>query len=123
MMNVGEKRAQNGVLDCPESKNEEKFLSIDRMGSSRYAEVGLRVLRDAWKISKILSKSFVVREAQIGLPLRIKKSSSLELYLVNPCGAEQESLIVLLADNPFAGRIASPLGNSDDMVRMQITLL
>ncbi|KAD3069200.1 hypothetical protein E3N88_37080 [Mikania micrantha] len=41
--------------------------------------------------------------------ISIKKSSSLELYLVNPCGAEQESLIVLLADNPFAGRIASPL--------------
>ncbi|KAD3067325.1 hypothetical protein E3N88_35205 [Mikania micrantha] len=46
MMNVGENRVQNGVLDCPESENEEKFLSIDRMGSSRYAMEGLRVLRD-----------------------------------------------------------------------------
>ncbi|KAC9988343.1 hypothetical protein E3N88_44975 [Mikania micrantha] len=46
MMNVGENRALNGVLDCPESKNEEKFLSIGRKGSSRYAEVGLRVLRE-----------------------------------------------------------------------------
>ncbi|KAD3642349.1 hypothetical protein E3N88_31573 [Mikania micrantha] len=45
MMNVGENRAPNGVLDCPKSKNEEKFLSVGRMGSSRYAEVGLRVLR------------------------------------------------------------------------------
>ncbi|KAD4586558.1 hypothetical protein E3N88_24159 [Mikania micrantha] len=48
MMKVGENRAQNGVLDCPESKNEEKFLSIGRKGSSRFA----------------------VREAQIGLPPR-----------------------------------------------------
>ncbi|KAD5803672.1 hypothetical protein E3N88_15032 [Mikania micrantha] len=40
---------------------------------------------------------------------------------VTPCGAEQEALIVLLADNPFAGRIASPLDNGDDMVRMHFT--
>ncbi|KAD0780426.1 hypothetical protein E3N88_43729 [Mikania micrantha] len=33
----------------------------------------------------------------------------LELYLVNPCVAEQKTLIVLLVDTPFAGRIASPL--------------
>ncbi|KAD0299844.1 hypothetical protein E3N88_44490 [Mikania micrantha] len=45
MMNVGENRVQNGVLDCPKSKNEEKFLSIERMDSSRYAMEGLRVLR------------------------------------------------------------------------------
>ncbi|KAD6454386.1 hypothetical protein E3N88_09092 [Mikania micrantha] len=32
-----------------------------------------------------------------------------ELYLVNPCVAEQKTLIVLLVDTPFAGRIASPL--------------
>ncbi|KAD5318262.1 hypothetical protein E3N88_18208 [Mikania micrantha] len=89
MRNVGENRAQNGVLDCPKSKNEEKFLSIGRLDTSRYAMEGLRVLR--------VSLS------------QYQKSSSLELYLVNPCGAEQESLIVLLADNPFAGRIASPL--------------
>ncbi|KAD2806136.1 hypothetical protein E3N88_39513 [Mikania micrantha] len=44
-----------------------------------------------------------------------------ELYLVNPCAAEQEPLIVLLADNPFAGRIASPLDNGDDTVRMHFT--
>ncbi|KAD5802336.1 hypothetical protein E3N88_13696 [Mikania micrantha] len=44
-----------------------------------------------------------------------------ELYLVNPCAAEQEPLIVLLADNPFAGRIASPLDNGDDIVRMHFT--
>ncbi|KAD3336899.1 hypothetical protein E3N88_32418 [Mikania micrantha] len=31
MMNVGENRVRNGVLDCPKSKNEEKFLSVDRM--------------------------------------------------------------------------------------------
>ncbi|KAD7116893.1 hypothetical protein E3N88_04161 [Mikania micrantha] len=33
----------------------------------------------------------------------------LELYLVNSCVAEQKTLIVLLVDTPFAGRIASPL--------------
>ncbi|KAD7117852.1 hypothetical protein E3N88_05120 [Mikania micrantha] len=46
MMNVGENRVQNGVLDCPESKNEEKFLSIELLESSRYAKARLRVLRD-----------------------------------------------------------------------------
>ncbi|KAD2805331.1 hypothetical protein E3N88_38708 [Mikania micrantha] len=56
MMNVGKNRAQNGVLDCPESKNEEKFLSIDRMGSSRFA----------------------VREAQIGLPPRYATGEAVE---------------------------------------------
>ncbi|KAD4586204.1 hypothetical protein E3N88_23805 [Mikania micrantha] len=33
----------------------------------------------------------------------------LELYLVNPCVAEQKTLIVLSVDTPFTGRIASPL--------------
>ncbi|KAD4386248.1 hypothetical protein E3N88_26417 [Mikania micrantha] len=47
----------------------------------------------------------------IAVRYQYQKSSSLELYLVNPCGAEQESLIVLLANNPFAGRIASPLSH------------
>ncbi|KAD3336607.1 hypothetical protein E3N88_32126 [Mikania micrantha] len=46
MMNVGENRVQNGVLDCPESKNEEKFLSIELLDSSRYEKARLRVLRD-----------------------------------------------------------------------------
>ncbi|KAD7117062.1 hypothetical protein E3N88_04330 [Mikania micrantha] len=45
MMNVGENRVQNGVLDCPKSKNEEKFPSVDRMGSSRYTMEGLSFLR------------------------------------------------------------------------------
>ncbi|KAD6454595.1 hypothetical protein E3N88_09301 [Mikania micrantha] len=44
MMNVGENRARNGVTGCPESKNEEKFLSIELLDSSRYAKDGLRVL-------------------------------------------------------------------------------
>ncbi|KAD4385728.1 hypothetical protein E3N88_25897 [Mikania micrantha] len=46
MMNVGENRAQNGVLDCPESKNEEKFLSIGILASSRYAMEELNFLRE-----------------------------------------------------------------------------
>ncbi|KAD4179972.1 hypothetical protein E3N88_28563 [Mikania micrantha] len=47
MMNVGENRVRNGVLDCPESKNEEKFLSIELLDSSRYAKARLRVLRES----------------------------------------------------------------------------
>ncbi|KAD2393346.1 hypothetical protein E3N88_40323 [Mikania micrantha] len=50
------------------------------------------------------------------LPIIIRLNSIMELkvlifelYLVNPCVAEQKTLIVLLVDTPFAGRIASPL--------------
>ncbi|KAD1410637.1 hypothetical protein E3N88_42867 [Mikania micrantha] len=38
----------------------------------------------------------------------------LELYLVNPCVAEQKTLIVLSVDTPFTGRIASPLAIKDN---------
>ncbi|KAD7117246.1 hypothetical protein E3N88_04514 [Mikania micrantha] len=34
-MNVGENRAQNGVTDCPESRNEENFQSIELLDSPR----------------------------------------------------------------------------------------
>ncbi|KAD6119279.1 hypothetical protein E3N88_10550 [Mikania micrantha] len=44
MMNVSKNRVQNGVLDCPESKNEENFLSIELLDSSRYSKDMLRVL-------------------------------------------------------------------------------
>ncbi|KAD2805636.1 hypothetical protein E3N88_18476 [Mikania micrantha] len=101
MMNVGENRVQNGVLDCPESKNEEKSLSVGRLDSSRYAEVGLEVLRDFCGISW----DFACRLN----PIMELKVLIFELYLVNPCVAEQKTLIVLLVDTPFAGRIASPL--------------
>ncbi|KAD4586581.1 hypothetical protein E3N88_24182 [Mikania micrantha] len=65
MMNVGKNREQNGVRECPESKNEEKFISIELWGSSRYAEAGLRVLGGTrWtKISDIPPDFFAVREA------------------------------------------------------------
>ncbi|KAD2805272.1 hypothetical protein E3N88_38649 [Mikania micrantha] len=63
MMNVGENRAQNGVLDCPKLKNEENFLSIGRKGSSRYAEVGLRVLRGVRDESKYLKNPEKLRES------------------------------------------------------------
>ncbi|KAD4384946.1 hypothetical protein E3N88_25114 [Mikania micrantha] len=40
MMNVGENRVQNGVLDCPESKNEEKslrpFKILEQIGPVAY---------------------------------------------------------------------------------------
>ncbi|KAD2171602.1 hypothetical protein E3N88_41704 [Mikania micrantha] len=46
MMNVGENRARNGVTDCPESRNEENFQSMELLDSSRYAKERLRILRD-----------------------------------------------------------------------------
>ncbi|KAD5802981.1 hypothetical protein E3N88_14341 [Mikania micrantha] len=57
---------------------------------------------------------FAVREEFLGFWSRLNsimelKVLILELYLVNPCVAEQKTLIVLLVDTPFAGRIASPL--------------
>ncbi|KAD3640516.1 hypothetical protein E3N88_29739 [Mikania micrantha] len=45
IMNVGENRAQNGVTDCPESRNEENFQSMELPNSSRYATERLRTLR------------------------------------------------------------------------------
>ncbi|KAD4586062.1 hypothetical protein E3N88_23663 [Mikania micrantha] len=57
---------------------------------------------------------FAVREDFLGFWSRLNSIMELkvlifELYLVNPCVAEQKTLIVLLVDTPFAGRIASPL--------------
>ncbi|KAD4180121.1 hypothetical protein E3N88_28712 [Mikania micrantha] len=111
MMNVGENRAKNGVLDSPESKNEEKLLSVGRLDPSRYAMEGLRILRES---------SLYYQFGDTLLPYIIRLNSIMELkvliselYLVNPCVAEQKTLIVLLVDTPFAGRIASPLGDSD----------
>ncbi|KAD5317791.1 hypothetical protein E3N88_17737 [Mikania micrantha] len=129
-----------------------KFLSKNgKNWSSRYAMDKFRDRRGTrcLKISEISPDFFAVRESYFsslrdriqerlyefrssfcpqnfsGLVTIITVSKVLirELYLVNPCAAEQEPLIVLLADNPFAGRIASPLDNSDDTVRMHVTLL
>ncbi|KAD4586479.1 hypothetical protein E3N88_24080 [Mikania micrantha] len=63
---------------------------------------------------------FAVREALFGSSSRypsdlnkntitVSKVLISELYLVNPCEAEQKTLIVLLADNPFAGSLQLPL--------------
>ncbi|KAD5960798.1 hypothetical protein E3N88_12270 [Mikania micrantha] len=79
MRNVGENRVQNGVLDCPKSKNEEKFLSVGRLDSSRYAmEVGLRVLRGTRCMQNILDSSGNLRgtRSPIGFPPRRFYSSS-----------------------------------------------
>ncbi|KAD4584981.1 hypothetical protein E3N88_22582 [Mikania micrantha] len=46
MVNVGENRARNGVTDCPESRNEENFQSMELLDSSRYATERLMILRD-----------------------------------------------------------------------------
>ncbi|KAD4180241.1 hypothetical protein E3N88_28832 [Mikania micrantha] len=64
MMNVGENRVQNGVLDCPESIKEEKSLSIGRKGLSRFP------------------KNFAVREAKIDSPSRYATDEAVEQ--VNP---------------------------------------
>ncbi|KAD4586462.1 hypothetical protein E3N88_24063 [Mikania micrantha] len=51
----------------------------------------------------------------------------LELYLVNPCVAEQKTLIVLSVDTPFTGRIASPLAIKDNgedaLIALAITVV
>ncbi|KAD5961424.1 hypothetical protein E3N88_12897 [Mikania micrantha] len=105
-----------------------KFLSKNEKNwSPRYAMEKLRVLRGTrcLKISEISPDFFAVREAHFlflrVITITVSKVLIRELYLVNPCAAEQEPLIVLLADNPFAGRIASPLDNGDDIVRMHFT--
>ncbi|KAD6794788.1 hypothetical protein E3N88_05684 [Mikania micrantha] len=49
MMNVGENRAQNGVMDCPESRNEENFQSIELLDSSRLRENRARYLNQKWR--------------------------------------------------------------------------
>ncbi|KAD3067049.1 hypothetical protein E3N88_34929 [Mikania micrantha] len=79
MMNVGENRAQNGVRMLPESRNEVKNQNGDA--------------DDVGRLNSIMELKVLI----------------FELYLVNPCVAEQKTLIVLLVDTPFAGRIASPL--------------
>ncbi|KAD4586019.1 hypothetical protein E3N88_23620 [Mikania micrantha] len=173
--NIGENGSRNGVTDCPESKNEEKSLSIGRKGLSRYAEVGLRVLRGTqWLLNISDSRKLRGTRSQNRLSVATKnqdfeafKQSSeairshessqgtcfqvlivvlkpeiqsslyyqfgdtllhlyyqylyhdikvliLELYLVNPCVAEQKTLIVLSVDTPFTGRIASPLAIKDN---------
>ncbi|KAD4887933.1 hypothetical protein E3N88_20006 [Mikania micrantha] len=86
MMNVGENRVQNGVLDCPELKNEEKFLSVEQLDSSRYAKEGLRVLRDALQMKNTA-----------------KSSSKHPFEAIRSCGSHPETcfqalIVVLTAD-------------------------
>ncbi|KAD6118811.1 hypothetical protein E3N88_10082 [Mikania micrantha] len=80
MMNVGENRVRNGVRECSESKNEENFLSIELMASSRYGEASLRVLDGTrWtKISKIPPDFFAVREAFFGSSSRYATVEAVE---------------------------------------------
>ncbi|KAD4584155.1 hypothetical protein E3N88_21756 [Mikania micrantha] len=146
MMNMGENRVQNGVTDCPESRNEVSVGKWEKW-PSRYAEEEIRSLRGTrcLEISEISPDFFAVRETHfsylrglrtvrlhpgtfirvhiIFLPAELLRNRLnsimelkvliLELYLVNPCVAEQKTLIVLLVDTPFTGRIASPLVNSN----------
>ncbi|KAD7477943.1 hypothetical protein E3N88_01079 [Mikania micrantha] len=101
MMNVGENCVQNEVLDCPESKNEENFLSFEQWDSSRYAKAELRVLREL-----VDFMGFFLLNRTLSQNLKVLIT---ELYLVNPCGAGQKTLIVLSADNPFAESLQLPL--------------
>ncbi|KAD1768272.1 hypothetical protein E3N88_42323 [Mikania micrantha] len=80
MVNVGENRARNGVTDCPESRNEEKFQRMELLDSSRYATERLRILRGTrWpKISKIPPDFFAVREALFGF-----SSRNLSIEIIN----------------------------------------
>ncbi|KAD6454185.1 hypothetical protein E3N88_08891 [Mikania micrantha] len=48
-----------------------------------------------------------IRQIRLNSIMELKVLIS-ELYLVNPCVAEQKTLIVLSVDTPFTGRIASP---------------
>ncbi|KAC9514747.1 hypothetical protein E3N88_45719 [Mikania micrantha] len=61
MMNVGENRARNGVTDCPESQNEEKFQSMELLDSSQYATERLRTLRGTRWLKNILDSSGFLR--------------------------------------------------------------
>ncbi|KAD4179288.1 hypothetical protein E3N88_27879 [Mikania micrantha] len=97
--------------------HQETFIQVRIVFSS--AELRLTRLMTV----KTMSLTLDVQKDLIVSLSQYQKSSSLELYLVNPCGAEQESLIVLLADNPFARRVAPPLDNSDDRVRMHFSHL
>ncbi|KAD3066931.1 hypothetical protein E3N88_34811 [Mikania micrantha] len=58
MMNVGKHRVRNGVRECSESKNEEKFLSIELLDSSRYAKARMRVLHEQNNITELISPHF-----------------------------------------------------------------
>ncbi|KAD4178969.1 hypothetical protein E3N88_27560 [Mikania micrantha] len=62
------------------------------------------------------SSFYPQNSSRIVTTITVSKVLIRELYLVNPCAAEQEPLIVLLADNPFAGRIASPLNETYDII-------
>ncbi|KAD2805627.1 hypothetical protein E3N88_39004 [Mikania micrantha] len=83
MVNVGENRARNGVTDCPESRNEEKFQSMELLDSSRYATERLRILHGTrWtKISKIPPDFFAVREALFGSSSRGRPE---EIFSIQP---------------------------------------
>ena len=80
MMNVGENLAQNGVLDSPESKNEEKLLSIGRLDPSRYAMEGLRILRGTRWLQNIKDSSGNLRGTRslLGLPPRYATGEAVE---------------------------------------------
>ncbi|KAD7478061.1 hypothetical protein E3N88_01197 [Mikania micrantha] len=91
MMNMGENRVQNGVTDCPESRNE---VSVEKWEKwpSRYAEEELRSLRASGTFRS--HPGTFIRGQIIFLPtelLQIRLNSImelkvliLELYLVNP---------------------------------------
>ncbi|KAD3641080.1 hypothetical protein E3N88_30303 [Mikania micrantha] len=72
MVNAGENRARNEVMDCSEAKNEEKFRSIGLVGSSRYAmDRSKNPSRYAKNVTCLsLPDFFAVREDSGGASLR-----------------------------------------------------
>ncbi|KAD4585881.1 hypothetical protein E3N88_23482 [Mikania micrantha] len=104
MTNVGENRAQNGVLHCPESTGLIAVRDGGVENPPRYAMLAKyqRFLRK----SSRYAKPFWTSRRELNSIMEVKVLI-LELYLVNPCVAEQKTLIVLLVDTPIAGRIAS----------------
>ncbi|KAD1040245.1 hypothetical protein E3N88_43387 [Mikania micrantha] len=102
MMNVGENRVQNGVLDCPESKNEEKFLSIEFLALSRYAKARLRILRGTRCLKNIRYSPdfFAVREAFFGFSSRYAMGEAVEyLDLLHQISCRHYKILHI--SNPF----------------------
>ncbi|KAD6796593.1 hypothetical protein E3N88_07489 [Mikania micrantha] len=74
MMNVGENRAQNGVTDCPESRNEENFQSIELLDSSRYAMKFEDPSRYATDLKYLKSSGFLRGKRSLIWPVLRQKS-------------------------------------------------
>ncbi|KAD5507730.1 hypothetical protein E3N88_15433 [Mikania micrantha] len=106
MMNVGENCAQNGVLDSPKSKNEEKSLSVGRLDPSRYAMDGFRILRDFMQKKLFSSSRFCFANQTKNISFSPSKLTSEAIRSHRSCqGSSLQVLIVVLSvrlgNDPF----------------------